>query len=211
MNKKHLTVVYIIVFAVFVMLAIWGYNYFSSNNSPNTKVENAQKPPNISDDNPNGGNEDDRQAVKDEQKKSANPASDFVVLNYEGKEVTLSEKLGRPIVLNFWASWCPPCKNEFPHFQNAYNKYKDDVEFILVDLVDGQRETISKGKDFISQNNYTMPIYFDDNQSAAYAYRISSIPMTYFINRDGGIVNLYRGQISEKSLFSEIDALIDIE
>ncbi len=134
-------------------------------------------------------------------------AADFTVENSGGKSVKLSSFFGKPIVVNFWASWCPPCRSEMPNFDKAYADYKGKVTFIMVDLVDGQRETVSTGKDYISDQGFTFPVYFDTQQSAAYAYKIQSIPMTLFIDKGGHIVKTARGAMEESTLRSYIESI----
>lgn len=134
-------------------------------------------------------------------------AVDFSILDRDGNTVNLSDYYGKPIVLNFWASWCPPCKAEFPHFEDAYNELGGDVTFLMVDLTDGQRETVEKAKGFIEDNGYTLPIYFDTTQEAAYIYGISSIPSTLFIDKDGYIRSGYRGAMDKKTLDAYIDSV----
>ncbi|NLB81220.1 MAG: TlpA family protein disulfide reductase [Clostridiaceae bacterium] len=205
MNNKTKTILYITIFALFVLASVWGYNNVSSDYTPDTQPndnassqsENATVPKSTPDAQQNPDNS-----------KKITPAINFTVLDAVGNQVKLSEKFGKPIILNFWASWCPPCKNEFPHFQKAYNRYKDKINFFMVDLVDGQRETIEKGKLFVREHKYTMPIYFDTTNQAAKAYRITSIPMTYFIDKEGNIVNLFQGQISEEKLLQVIENLL---
>ena len=127
-------------------------------------------------------------------------APDFTVFDSNGEERTLNSFIGKPIVLNFWASWCPPCKGEFPDFQTAYEKYGSEVEFVMVNLTDGVRETKETAADYIDSNGYTLPIYLDSNQSAADAYSIYSIPTTYFIDADGKIATSAQGAIDEETL-----------
>lgn len=144
---------------------------------------------------------------KTKQKKEANTAPDFTVTDKNGNKVKLSDFFGKPIVLNFWASWCPPCRKEMPEFNKVYAQVKDDVLFLMVDMVDGQRETIARGKKFIENSGYSFPIYFDETQEAAYTYGISSIPTTLFIDKNGNISNSYQGAIDEKTLRAEIDKI----
>lgn len=135
-------------------------------------------------------------------------APNFTVYNDNGIAVKLSDYAGKAVVLNFWASWCPPCKEEMPDFQTMYNKYGQSVVFLMVNLTDGSRETKTKAKQFISNNGYTFPIFFDTSSSAANAYGISSIPQTFFITKTGDISSKNIGGISASKLESGIKAII---
>lgn len=140
-----------------------------------------------------------------------NDVRDFVVVDENGEERTLQSFIGKPIVLNFWASWCPPCKAELPDFQDAYEKYGTQVEFVMVNLTDGVRETEDVAKDYMKTNGYTLPIYFDINQDAANAYSIYSIPTTYFINKDGEMVTSVKGMIDSETLEEDIKVMLQDE
>ena len=131
---------------------------------------------------------------------SAVNTPDFTVLNADGETVQLSDFFGKPIVLNFWASWCPPCKAELPDFEAACKKYEGKVTFLMVNLTDGQRETVEIAKSFIASEGYTFPVYFDTNYEASYKYGLSSIPQTFFIGEDGEIVAKATGMISASQL-----------
>ena len=140
-----------------------------------------------------------------------NDFRDFVVVDENGEERTLQSFLGKPIILNFWASWCPPCKAELPDFQDAYEKYGTQVEFVMVNLTDGKRETEDIAKDYMNTNGYTLPVYFDINQDAANAYSIYSIPTTYFINKDGEMVTFVKGMIDSETLEEDIKMMLQDE
>ena len=127
-------------------------------------------------------------------------AVDFRVLDWEGNTVKLSDFYGKPIVVNFWASWCPPCKAELPDFEAACKAYEGEVTFLMVNLTDGDRETVEIAKSYISAQGYTFPVYFDTTYEAAYVYGISSIPQTYFINAEGEIVARATGMINAAQL-----------
>ena len=131
-------------------------------------------------------------------------APDFTVYDLEGNEVNLSDFFGKPIIVNFWASWCGPCKNEMPDFQKAYETYGNDILFMMVNMTDGSRETVDSAKSFIEKSGYTFPIYFDKDESALYAYYVYSIPATYFINSDGTLAAYVRGMINEEALLEAI-------
>ena len=110
------------------------------------------------------------------ESQEASTMIDFKVYDREGNPVSLSDMAGKPVVVNFWATWCGPCKSELPAFEKAYKTYGDKVEFMMVNLTDGQRETVPKVNEFISENEYTFPVYYDTKYSASAAYGISSIP-----------------------------------
>ncbi len=135
-------------------------------------------------------------------------APDFAVLDASGGTLHLSDLRGTPVVLNFWASWCPPCKAEMPDFEEMYKLYGDRVEFLMVNLTDGQRETMDLAKAHVADNGYTFPVYFDTASLAAEAYRISSIPTTYFISADGTIVSGASGMLDAASLEEGICSIL---
>lgn len=135
-------------------------------------------------------------------------APDFTVQDFGGKSVKLSGFFGKPVVVNFWASWCGPCKSEMPHFNKAYSTYKGKVTFMMVDLVDGQRETVKSGNDYVKSLGFKFPVYFDTDQDAAYTYRIQSIPTTLFIDSGGHIVKTMRGAMEESTLISNIKSIL---
>ena len=128
------------------------------------------------------------------------PAPDFTIYNKEGKAVKLSDMKGTPVVLNFWASWCPPCKAEMPEFDEIAKEYEGKVEFMMVNLTDGQRETVEIAQAFIDSMGYTFPVYFDKDSDAAYKYGIQSIPTTIFIDANGNLVAGATGAIDGETL-----------
>ncbi|MBQ1252697.1 MAG: TlpA family protein disulfide reductase [Firmicutes bacterium] len=134
-------------------------------------------------------------------------APDFTVLDAGEKEVSLSSFLGRPIVLNFWASWCPPCRSEMPDFEEMYLEYGDEVTFMMVNLTDGSRETVEIASAFITEQGYTFPVYYDIYMEGAYSYQVSSVPATYFIDADGNVVAHAIGALNKDSLRQGIEMI----
>jgi len=136
-------------------------------------------------------------------------APDFTVYDGEGKPLKLSDFRGQPVILNFWASWCPPCKAEMPDFQEAYQAHGDQIAFLMVNLTDGQQETVDTASAFISQSGYTFPVYYDTASEAAYAYGIRSIPTTFFINSEGQIVAMGSGMLDAAAIDQGISLLLN--
>lgn len=134
-------------------------------------------------------------------------AYDFTVYDKDGKPVKLSDMKGIPVVLNFWASWCPPCKAEMPDFDEIAKQYEGKVAFMMVNLTDGQSETLDSAKFFISSMGYTFPVYFDTTSEAAYVYGIQSIPTTFFIDSDGYLVAYYEGSMDGDTLLRGISMI----
>ncbi|MBQ4150490.1 MAG: TlpA family protein disulfide reductase [Clostridia bacterium] len=126
----------------------------------------------------------------------ANATDDFTVYDENGKEVDLSDFFGKPIVVNFWASWCGPCTSEMPHFEKAYKEYGDEIHFLMVNVGD----SFSDAFEFASNNDYTFPIYHDSEYNASIVYGVSSIPMTLFINADGTLNNYQIGMMNASHL-----------
>ena len=132
----------------------------------------------------------------------------FTVTDTEGNLVSLDDFLGKPIILNFWASWCAPCRSEMPDIQQAYETYGDRIHFLIVNLTDGSRETIEIATDYITQAGFTFPIYFDPTLIAANTYGAYSIPVTYFIGANGEAIARYAGAMPADILQQGIDMLL---
>ena len=130
---------------------------------------------------------------------------DFTVYDEDSQPVMLSDFLGKPIVLNFWASWCGPCKQEMPGFQKVYEELGGEVNFVMVDVGEHMDEALA----FLKTTDYTFPVYFDVNNSASYAYQVSSIPTTYFIDAEGNLVTYQVGTMEESTLRAAIAQIMD--
>ena len=140
---------------------------------------------------------------------SENAAPDFTVTDALGNEVKLSDFRGKGVVLNFWASWCGPCKSEMPHFQEAYEEYGEDVHFLMVNMSSAFGDTRADAEELLKENGYTFPVYYDDMAECAYGYGISGIPVTVFIDADGMIVSYKTSMISKADLLRRILTIVD--
>ena len=112
-------------------------------------------------------------------------APDFVVYDAQGNAVRLSDYFGKPIVLNFWASWCGPCQMEMPHFQEKFEALGEEVVFLMVNVTGYGNDTQKDAEALIQANGYTFPVFFDMDLDATLTYGVSGFPTTFFINAWG--------------------------
>ena len=121
------------------------------------------------------------------------PAPDFQLPNLEGQAISLSDFRGMPVLLNFWATWCGPCRFEMPMIQAIFEESSDTGLVILaVDI----GEASSKAKDYIQSGNFSFPVLLDINQDVALEYNIRAIPTTFLIDKDGIIQEIKVGAFS---------------
>lgn len=139
---------------------------------------------------------------------SRDPAPNFTFYDGDDQSFQLSDFQGKPVILNFWASWCGPCKMEMPEFQKAFETYGEEIHFVLVNLTDGRRETKEKAQEFLSGTDYTFPVYFDTDLAGATAYSVTAVPVTYFIDAEGNFVAWGSGALSAEMLQQGIDMLL---
>lgn len=138
---------------------------------------------------------------------TAELAPAFTVTDKAGNPVSFSDFAGRPALLNFWASWCPPCRAELPLFQDAYDAHGEEIAFLMINLTDGRQETRESADAFLSENGYTFPVYYDTAQECALAYELYSIPLTVAVNAQGRIIHSRVGSLTESALAEFLEAL----
>lgn len=158
-------------------------NYFE--NSTKNKVENNQS----------------LNEAKDNEKIKA---LDFVLYDQYGKEHKLSDYKGKTIFLNFWATWCPPCREEMPYIEQLYNEYnKNNDDVIILGLASpnlGNEVSQSDIEKFLEDENYTFPVMFDEDGSLTYQYGINSFPSTFIIDKEGYIKQYVPGAIDKDTM-----------
>ena len=135
-------------------------------------------------------------------------APDFTVYDLEGNAHKLSDFRGKPVLLNFWASWCGLCQMEMPDFQKFYESYGDKVHFVIVNLTDGQQETVESASAFITEKGYTFPVYYDTDIDAAMKYGVNAVPVSYFIDGSGYFVAWAQGALSADMLQQGMDMVL---
>lgn len=137
---------------------------------------------------------------------STEKAIDFTLLDLDGIKVTLSDYKGKNVYLNFFATWCPPCRSEMPDIEAVYQKYKDkDLIVLAVDLGE-DRDTV---KTFIDKNKYSFKVLLDSNQTVGEKYRTTGIPVSIFIDKEGNIVARKVGAMTSEEMELNVKTLID--
>ena len=135
-------------------------------------------------------------------------APGFTVYDPDGNAVTLESLRGKPVIINFWATWCGYCVMEMPDLQAAYEEFGDQIHFMMINVTDGFQETESVARTFVAGRGFTFPVYYDLDLSAANAYGVGSMPVTYFIDAEGMAVAYGRGALDAASLRQGIDMLL---
>lgn len=135
-------------------------------------------------------------------------APDFALADLDGNPVRLADLRGRPVIVNFWGSYCGPCVEEFPLLRDAVARHSDDG-LAVVGIV--YRDGSEAARDFMQRNRGTWPAVMDPGERVAQAYRVLGPPETFFIGRDGRIQGRQLGQFSAASLNEKLAAITDEE
>lgn len=137
--------------------------------------------------------------------RSSGLAPDFTIQSYDGQTVTLSELRGKVVIVNFWASWCPPCREEAAYLEQTWRKYRDrGVVFLGVDWVDTPTNALAYIKEF----DITYPNGPDIGTKAAQAYRIQGVPETFYVDQRGALRGVHIGPLKSPELDQKIDELL---
>lgn len=131
--------------------------------------------------------------------KKGQVAPDFTLTTLNGDSVSLSDYKGKKVILNFWATWCPPCKAEMPHMQNFYEAYGEDVEILAVNLTD-KDNGIDRIQQFITDYELTFTVPLDESGEVGTTYQAITIPTSYILTTEGTIQHKIVGPMDERMM-----------
>ena len=198
MKNKKTVLIILLVFALILGGASVLYNRFGRDMAPEQLAEQAPQASEPVSDNSAGSGESEPEKVL---------APDFTVYDLEGNEVHLSDFIGKTVILNFWASWCGPCKMEMPDFHEKYLELGNEIHFLMINMTDGSRETVDSASKFIAEQEYTFPVFYDTESDASAAYGVYSLPTTFFIDAEGYAIAQATGAINMKILDKGIEMI----
>ncbi|MDP4553477.1 TlpA disulfide reductase family protein [Alkalihalobacillus macyae] len=134
-------------------------------------------------------------------------AADFNISNFNGANYSLEVLQEKPLIINFWASWCEPCNNEAPLLVDLYEQYGENVEFYGINTTDGELK-IKDAKGFTDKFNINFPVLLDIEGRVSKEYGVIALPTTYFIDQNGVIVDKILGEASKEIFEKRIKKLI---
>lgn len=136
-------------------------------------------------------------------------APDFTLTSITGETVMLSDLRGKAVLVNLWATWCPPCRAEMPAIEKVYNEYKDQG-FVVLAVNMTYQDAFDKIEPFVKEQGLTFPILLDETGSLANSYQLRSLPSSYFIGRNGVIQEVViGGPMAEALLRTRIEKLLE--
>lgn len=203
MKDRKTLLLLVLAFAIVLAGAYLLYDRLGSQYAPDQlAVESTPVPADTAESTADSG---DTQQTAEDAEAQRTAAPDFTAYDADGNAVQLSDYFGKPLVLNFWASWCGPCKSEMPAFQQAYEQ-EDGVQFLLVNMTGG-RETQADAEALLEEEGYTFPVLFDLDLDAAMTYGVAALPTTYFLDAEGNLVAWAQGAINEQTLQQGLDMI----
>ncbi|MDT8718649.1 TlpA family protein disulfide reductase [Clostridium sp. 19966] len=196
MRKGIALAVIAIILVIGAFYTVREYNKDNANSSTSSLNGSSQAQGNANTDNETGLINVSKDALK--------KAQDFKLKDLYGKDISLSSLKGKNVLLNFWASWCPPCKAEMPDIEKLYQETKGtDVVILAVNLGE-DKDTV---KLFIDKNKYNFNILLDTSQEVGATYNIAAIPSWFFIDKDGNLVTSHTGAMNLAQMKSYVQLL----
>jgi len=141
--------------------------------------------------------------IADESQGEVDYAPDFTLSDLDGNSVSLSDYAGTPLLVNFWATWCPPCRSELPLIQQYQDQYAGDFVVLAVDGA----ETAEDVRSFAEAQGYTMMFLLDTDYAVAELYQVRGFPTSVFIDADGAIQKVHIGELTEPMLIAYLDMI----
>lgn len=139
---------------------------------------------------------------------STKPTLNTTFEDTEGNIRELADMIDKPIILNIWASWCPPCREEMPYFQTAYDTHNDKINFIMLNATQSQpTETKEQVQSFVEEMGLTVPVYYDIEYNNMMKFGATVLPTTVLISSEGKVVEILRGMLTEEQLQTAVDKL----
>ncbi|WP_283171261.1 TlpA family protein disulfide reductase [Curtanaerobium respiraculi] len=196
-TSKKKALIIIAVFVVVIALAATAYSALSQQNaSPQMAPSSTSS---------TAGSQSGTAAKSSSSKTVTAPSS--TVYAADGTQTTLKNIAdGKPMVVNFWATWCPYCLDEMDDLQKLYEEYGGKVQFAIVNVADKNGEAES-GAAYISEHGYTFPVYYDTDHNGLADYQVSGLPTTAIIGADGSMISYTPGRLTMSKMASALDAL----
>lgn len=182
-NKK--TILLVASLIVVLVIASAAYNSLSKGNQPDLK-----------------------ELEQSSEQKEKVMLPEFNLIDINGNEVSSLDLLGKPTIINFWATWCGYCMKEMPDFQTAYETYGDKINFVMIDAVDGKQETEEAGRAYIEEKGYTFPVYFDTQMEGVISCGVTGFPSTLFVSADGEVLLGWPSYLSGDRLMEMAKSMI---
>jgi peroxiredoxin len=136
---------------------------------------------------------------------AGHPAPDFALKTLDGETVRLSDFAGKPVLINFWATWCGPCRAEFPDFQEASIENADKL--VIIGVNNTASDQIEWVDDFVDEMGATFPIVLDEDGQVSKTYQIRGLPTTIFVDRDGIVDEVFTGPINKAYIKAKLNEL----
>ncbi|ERN54511.1 TlpA family protein disulfide reductase [Alkalihalophilus marmarensis] len=135
-------------------------------------------------------------------------AEDFVLPTYQGVQESFNQYEGQVVILNMWASWCEPCRDEMPDFMELQQEYhQEGLDIVTVNMQTYER-TLNDAPEFIEEMNLTLPVFFDEDGVVSDRYGIRVLPTTFVIDREGVIAHVIPGEVNYERLEELIKPLL---